>query len=857
MKVTAGRTDSAIDLDGRLDDAAWADAPVAGGFLQRDPNEGDRATEATDLRILHDGSTLYVAARLHDSEPERIVRQLSRRDQIAAADVFTLYLDTHHDHLTGYLFELSAAGVQRDAVLYDDLYIDETWDAVWRSAVSVDDGGWTLEMAIPLSQLRFSSASVDVWGINARRSVHRKNEESWLELVRKNENGLASRMAHLGGVAGARPGSRLQLLPYISTRAEYVAPDGDGDPFNDGSRGFAGAGLDLEYGLSSNMSLVAAINPDFGQVEVDPAVVNLSAFETFFEEQRPFFTEGAQTFGNFARSGAADYQAFFYPEPLLFYSRRIGREPQGRPAADFVDATASTTILGAVKLTGRTRDGWTVGVLDALTGRESARTSTGGAESRVPVEPLTNYFVGRVQRELGRRGAIGFIGTASNRDLESPELVGRLTDQAYVAGFDGHVFLDARRDWVVFGGLSGSAVSGSREAIERLQRSEQRYYQRPDAPHVSLDPDATSLSGWSGRLGLNKNSGDVTVNAGVWGVSPGFEPNDLGFARQTDRGGAHGMILFRKTTPDGFTRERELWVSKWWTFNYGGESQGDGILTQANALLRNYMEVELRLGRSWATLDDKLTRGGPTTIRPGIRSLDLEIQTDRRRRLSVELEGSLRDRDFGAWSRRIGLEIDFRPWDALTLSINPSWLRSHTIAQYLDTVPDPTAVATSGSRYVFGELDRDEVSMPLRLNLALSPKLSLQVYSQPLVSVGAYASIRELAAPRTYDFPVYGTDRGTIERDGVGGFVIDPDGPEGPAASFGLADRAFNFKSLRVNAVLRWEPRPGSALFAVWQQNRQGRAHPGDFSLGRDFDDLLGAPSDDVFLIKLAWWIGT
>ena len=851
----ASRVTTPIGVDGRLDEAAWDAAPVAGGFLQRDPDQGEPATEPTELRILFDDHALYVGVLLHDADPGRIVRQLSRRDDPPEADRFSLFLDPHHDHVTGVELEVSAAGVQRDAVVYDDNFLDDTWDAVWVSAVTVTDEGWTVEMRIPFSQLRFSAADTHTWGVNARRVVHRKNEESWLELVPKNESGLASRMAHLEGIEGTFPGTHLELLPYASARAEYVAPERPGDPFNDGSRVFGGAGLDFKYGVSTSMALVGAVNPDFGQVEVDPAVVNLSAFETFFEEKRPFFTEGSQAFLNFGRSGASDYRAFFYPEPLLFYSRRIGREPQGGGDAEYVDKPASTTILGAAKLTGRTAGGWTVGVLDALTGREFARLSDGTGRDRVEVEPLTNYFVGRTQGELGRRGAVGFFGSAVSRGIDSPGLESRLVDRAFVGGVDGHVFLDSRRDWVAFGGLSGSTVSGTREAVLRLQRAEQRYYQRPDASYVTLDPDATSLSGWSGRLGLNKNSGNVTFNAGLWGISPGFEPNDLGFATQTDRGGAHGLVLFRKLTPDGLTRARQLWISKWWTFNYGSESQGDGVVASGTVILRNYWQLDLTLGQSWDTWDDKLTRGGPSTIRPGIRSLDFAASSDLRRRFWVSLTGTLQDRNFGTWRRQLGATLNLRPWTALTVSLLPTYRRDRNAAQYLRTVPDETATATYGSRYVFGGLEQTEVVVPLRLSLALSPRLSLQVYLQTLLSAGDYPQIKELAAPRTFDFPVYGTEVGTIVRHPAGDYVIDPDG-DGPAPSFGLANPDFNFKSLRVNAVLRWEFRPGSALYAVWTQRREDGANPGDFSLGRDTADLLGAPADDVFLVKLAWWIG-
>jgi hypothetical protein len=405
------------------------------------------------------------------------------------------------------------------------------------------------------------------------------------------------------------------------------------------------------------------------------------------------------------------------------------------------------------------------------------------------------------------------------------------------------VFLDGRRDWVLSGGLAGSTVAGSRESILRLQRAAQRYYQRPDAPHVSVDPAATSLSGWSGRLGLNRNRGNVTLNAGLWNVSPGFEPNDLGFATQTDRGGAHAQVLFRKLTPDSWTRTRRLALAKWWTFNDGRESQGDGVSLTAGALLRNYWQVDATLGKSWNTWDDKLTRGGPTTIRPGIESLTVLASSDVRRRLWVTAQAALSNREFGSRSRQYVATVNLRPFSALTLTAQPTFLRAHTVAQYLTTAADPTAVETYGARYVFGTLDQDELSVPLRVSYVLSPRLSLQVYLQALRSEGEYPQIRQLAAPRTYDFPVFGVDEGSIETLPGGSYLLDPDA-DGPAGSFRLARPDFDLRSLRVNAVLRWELRPGSALYAVWTQRRQGQA------------SLVQLHSDDVLMLKLAWWIG-
>jgi uncharacterized protein DUF5916/cellulose/xylan binding protein with CBM9 domain len=822
--VQAVRIATPLRIDGHLDEEAWSAASPATQFTQRDPDEGKPATEQTELRIVYDDSAVYVGVRLHDREPARIVRRLSRRDDLPDADRFTIYFDAHHDHLTGAMFTVSAAGGLSDAVLYNDSWEDTSWDAVWDAAVSVDSEGWVAEMRIPFSQLRFPRTERDAWGINAVRFIQRRNESDWLQLVPKKESGLASRMAHLTGVSGIRAPRQFEITPYTVARAEYVAPDTPGNPFNDGSRVFGGTGIDLKYGLTSNFTINAAVNPDFGQVEVDPAVVNLTAFETFFSEKRPFFIEGSQIFDNFGHGGANSFWGFNNAEPAIFYSRRIGRPPQGDASATFVDKPTASTILGAGKLTGKTANGWNIGFLEAVTGREYARLD-GVDRDRAEIEPLTNYFVGRAQREV-KRGAFGVLTTAVHRDLREPVLQATLPASSLVVGGDGHVFLDSKRDWVITGSFSGSHISGSTEAMTRAQEAEQRYFQRPDA--FRLNPNASSLSGWAGRVNLNRNSGLWQVNGALWGVSPGFDTSDAGFTWQTGIHGAHGLVMLRKPTPDRFTRSRNFWIAKFWTWDSNRVKQADGTMMAAFGQLRNYWSFGGHLGLVRRVQDGWGTRGGPLMMSPGAGFLGTFISTDDRKRIVLGLNGNREWNEAGAWSTGISASIQVKPAASIRLSLEPQVSRSHGLAQYVQTTPDETAVATYGQRYVFSDIDQTQVSMSTRGTWVINPRMSLQVYTQPLLATGDYWNFKSLAAPRTFDF------------DPFSGDVGNPD---------------FNFKSLRLNAVYRWEWRLGSTLYVVWTEQREDTRYPGAFGFSRDTRALFRAAPDDVFLVKVSYWL--
>jgi hypothetical protein len=845
--VQAVRTTETISIDGELQEAIWGETPVASGFRQRDPLEGNPASERTEVRIAYDDNALYVALRMYDSEPQKITRRLSRRDANPDADRIIVYLDPRHDHLTGAQFEVSAAGVQADSVLYDDTRDDDTWDAVWESAVSIDGEGWTVEIRIPFSQLRFNRGD-QAWGFNVSRHIRRKNETAWLELVPKKDRGKVSRMAHLEGISGIDPPRHFELLPYVASRGEFVQPSSPGDPFNNGSRYFGGVGLDVKWSLGGTLTLDGTVNPDFGQVEQDPEVINLSAFETFYSEKRPFFIEGAQIF-QYGRGGGGG------SAPQIFYSRRIGRAPRGRVSAEFVDLPNASTILGAAKLTGKTPGGWSIGLLQAVTGRGYARYVDEGIRARAEVEPLANYLVARLQREVGR-GGVGVLGTTVLRDLRDESLAEIVPRRAFAFGTDAYFFIDQRREWLLSGQLSGSHVQGSPEAVSRLQRSSARYFQRPDAIHLRLDEGRTSLEGWSGNLSAGRQSGSVRASASLYAISPGFEVNDLGYQSRSDRFGSSSSVSWRQFNPDRATRSRNVSLTRTWSWNFNSENQGAEWDLDLGATFLNYWSVGGEVKLAPETMDDRLTRGGPSTMEPGYSRVTARFSTDSRQRVSLGARTTQSSNQAGGWSSSVGGSVDYKASERLTLSLGPNYSRSLNIAQYVRSVEDSTALETYGRRYVFAELEQTQFSVQGRMNLILSPRMSLQMYSQPLLAVGQYGGMKELVRPHTFLFTQYGTDAGSVAYDAADrAYVVDPDG-DGPAAPFSINNPDFNRKSLRLQTVFRWEWRLGSTLYVVWNQQRRDYDHPGWFSARRDARLLFGAPADDVFVVKIAYWLG-
>lgn len=832
--MTASRITGAIVVDGKLTDEAWSQLTPWSAFSQQSPDEGAAPTERTDVRIGYDDDALYVGVRAYDARPDLVERRLSRRDGSAVTDWIAIYLDPRFDHLTGAAFMVSAAGVQSDANIDNDFHVDFTWDAVWASAVTVDEQGWVAEVRIPFSQLRFSRGQTPTWGFNIRRYIFRKNEDLWLRMSPRADNRrLASRFAQLSGMDAVRSSSHLELLPHYVTRLESVSSD-PADPFASG-RGFGNSvGADIKWGPTSALTVDATVNPDFGQVELDPSVINLTEFETSFNEKRQFFVEGAPIFANFGQIGSGVAAS----APSLFYSRRIGRPPQGRVKGSFVDTPAATTILEAAKITGKVANGWSLGVLEALTSNETARsfTTAGGLTSQ-SVEPFTSYVIARALRETSR-GGDGVMTTLVGRRLGGSPLQDTLVGHALTFGYDGYRFLGAQRAWVASGMFAMSNIGGSTSAILGQQESSRRYFQRPDVHYVSVDPLATSLSGWNLGGTLQKRTGNLRPHVSAYAVNPRFEANDAGFQKRADERGFGVGLDWYNYVAGPRLRSRSINVTQQTSWNFGGQNLLDRWAGSVSLEFPSYRYLSAGYTLNLDTSDDHLTRGGPVGRAPRAHSLYVSYGGDSRRKLWYGGGGGAGWNASGGWDWNAYLSLRADPTTRVRVTTSPYFFRARSSAQYFTQVEDALAAQTYGSRYIFANLGQTQFTFTTRVDMSLSPTMSLQVYAEPFIGTGHYNDFKEFRRPNTFSFLRYGIDTGTLgPRLEDGSRDVDPDG-SGPAPAFSLYDGDYDAKSLQTKAVFRWEFKPGSTIYGAWTQVRDA-----------------GSRADDVFMVKLSWWL--
>lgn len=826
QQVRAVRLAQPITIDGFLTEPLWRSAERITGFRQRDPKEGEAATESTVVYIAYDNAALYISARLYDSHPDSIVARLARRDQGTNSDRFTVFLDPYHDKRSGFYFGITAAGTLHDGTLLNDDWDDDSWDGVWEGKVSRDSLGWTAELRIPYSQLRFVKQSQYVWGINFRRDIARRNEFDFIVYTPKNGSGFVSRFPDLVGIESIEPPRRLEVMPYVTTRASFT-PHAPGDPFNDGSRLSPGFGADARIGLGSNLTLNATVNPDFGQVEVDPAVVNLSDVETFFSEKRPFFVDGSSVF-DFGNGGARNSWSFNWPRPNFFYSRRIGRSlGAGAPPGGYADAPDGAHILGALKLTGKVAGSWNVGGLTAVTAREQATlVDSVGARWNQEIEPLAGYGVYRVQKEFdkGRQG-LGFISTVAVRSFDDGGLRDVRNASSLLVGADGWTFLDSTKTWVTTGWLTASRIAGSRGRITAVQQNSTHYFQQPDGGRV-VDTAATSLDGAAGRITLNKQRGNTFVNSSLGFISPGFDVNDLGFMSRTGILNMHVGGGRTWTKPGKLFRYAEAGGAVFRNYDWDGNINWSGVFHFGYVQFHNYYWLNWNVAYNPWTVNNRRTRGGPLTITPPAYQFGFDAGTDSRKTFTFGAGAGTyfrSSRDVELWSY---VNVEYRPAANVSVKVGPNFSTVENPLQYVDAIADTTAAATYGTQYVFARLRQTELSAGVRLNWTYSPTLSLQLYAQPLISAGKYDDFKQLARPRSNDY--------------------------NPAAAPYNPD--FNFKSLRGNAVLRWEYLPGSTLFFVWTQSRADFEDVGDFQFGQSIRRMFRAPADNIFMVKATYW---
>jgi hypothetical protein len=850
--VAAVRAEGPVRIDGRLTEDAWR-TPGYGGFLQTDPKDGAPASEETTVWVAFDRDNLYVAASCRDSNPGGIIRLLGRRDDALESDWFYLGIDPYLDRRSGYYFAVNPAGSIQDGTLFNDEKTDATWDGVWESAARVGPGGWTVEIRIPFDQLRFNRKDAYTWGINFRRDIKRKNETDFFSWIPKEESGLVSRFADLVGVRDIDPGRRLEAYPYVSGKSGF-SPAEAGNPFETGHEFSGNAGFDFKAGLRSNLTLDATVNPDFGQVEVDPAVINISDQETYYAEKRPFFVEGASIF-DFGTGGLNVSQGYGWTDPQFFYSRRIGRSPQGAVTEPGnISVPDWTTILGAAKVTGKIGRGFDLGVLSGLTQREHADVDLEGARSSVEVEPFTNYSVARGLQEFGDgREGLGFIATSVVRDLRDQSLAGQLARSALALGIDGWTYLDGGRTWVVSGWAGGTKVSGTPAAITQLELSSLHYFQRPDADYVHVDETATSLSGWAGRVFVNKQKGNVIFNAALGAMSPGFEANDLGYHTRGDLINGHAVFGYQTFHPDRVFRHWSTTATYYRNYDFGGNRTDEDIAVDVAGQFLNYWTAALHCDYAPPKDSHWLTRGGPMAYYPSGMTYGGSIQSDDRKLLVFGANGRLRTHPSGGYNWTVAAAATWKPRTNISLSVGPSYTWRYSNGEWVRSVVDPLMVATYGTRYILADIIQKTLPVEIRLNWTFTPRLSLQAYLQPYVGSGDYRRFKELRAARTFDFNFFGEDNGSTISFADGVYTVDPDGPAGPAPSFTFNDPDFRLRSLRGTFVLRWEYRPGSMLYFVWTQSRADTSLAGGSGFWNDLEDIFQAPGENIFLLKCSY----
>jgi hypothetical protein len=843
--MTAWVKGDAPQIDGLGTDLAWEQVDWGGGdFRQLNPDKGKPASVQTKFKILYDAKNLYVLVRCLDPEPDKIVRRMSRRDSFEG-DMVEINIDSYNDKRTAFSFTASVSGVKGDEYVSnngDDW--DEGWDPIWYLATSIDSEGWIAEFRIPLSQLRFADMEELIWGIEFTRIFFRKQERSLWQYIPPDAGGWVHLFGNLRGIKGIKPQKQLEIQPYVVAQTESFEKE-EGNPYRTGHHSSTNFGLDAKIGITSDITLDLTVNPDFGQVEADPSQVNLSAFELFFQERRPFFLEG---------NNILNFPVSQFNNNNLFYSRRIGRQPQTGADPDhhgadnvneYVKPNSRSTILGAFKLTGKNKKGFSWGVLESLTQLEHAEIDSLGERRKVQIEPLTNYFVARAQQDINKGNTIiGAIFTSTNRQIKDDRLNWLHTD-AYTGGLDFVHNWKKRTYYLSAKGLF-SHVKGSAEAISNTQLSSERFFQRPDNYHTEYDPNRTSLTGTSGQLVVGKKSGNIISDLGVVWQSPELELNDVGFMSQTDDITQWFWMQFRQLQPKGITRWRRFNINQNQQYDFGGRIIRSSYNINGHAQWKNYFNNGGGITYQVHNSSNADLRGGPSIKYPGSLYFWTYMSSDFRKKLFAEVNVEFQRGDDN-WARYnfIGLDLRYQPINALNITISSSLFQSVNEMQYVATADE-----NGNPKYVVGKIEQTVARIAIRATYMITPNISVQYWGQPFGTSGRYSGYKLITNSRanTYEGRFNALTNMTLTD---GSYYVDEDGNGMPNYSFGQPD--FNFGQFRSNMVIRWEYIPGSTVFLVWTRERNGAfyddTHAEHSSYSFDFDEK----GHNIFLLKFTY----
>lgn len=828
-------SNEAPKIDGFVDKDVWDIVEWSDGFIQRSPNDGEAPSQKTAFKVLYDDDNLYIIIRAFDTEPDKIVKRLSRRDGFDG-DWVEVNIDSYFDKRTAFSFTGSVAGVKGDEMISNDGdRWDSTWDPIWYLETSIDSLGWIAEMKIPFTQLRFSNnKDSQVWGLQINRRFFRNEEKSHWSYFSQDESGWVRHFGELHGIRNIKPKRQVEVSPYILAKTESYTKDED-NPFSKGFEPGYGIGLDGKIGITNDFTLDFSINPDFGQVEADPSEVNLTAFESYFEEKRPFFIEG-RNITNFQISGGGNSFAL----DNLFYSRRIGRSPHYYPDVDsdnneYADVPDNTTILGALKLTGKTRNGLSIGVIESLAAEEKADVSRQGNKSTEVVEPMTNYFVTRVQKDLNDNNTIiGGMFTSTNRFINQEDSVlNYLNTDAYTGGID---FTQNWKDKKYYLTLNYamSHIRGDSTAMIAQQESSRRYFQRPNHDYKTFDSTRTSMTGHAGTLQFGKR-GSSKLRWVFWVTwrSPEFEANDIGFLHHSDAIFQVFWAGYRWTEPFSIFRNMQLNFNQWTGWDFGANNSFYGGNLNMWMQFTNHWQLGYGTNIDGGSSSNSMLRGGPSIKYPGSFNYWLNFGTDGRKKL--QLYGNL-GANYGfensSKSNWYGIDLVYRPFDALRIAFSPDYSVSMDEMQYINTEE-----YNNENRYVFAQLNQITTDLTIRIDYTITPELTIQYYGSPFISAVDYSDPKYIIDPNADKFEDrYSTDMSFSTED----YVNDYD---------------FNFRQFRSNLVARWEYRPGSLLYLVWTQGKTGSVDTGNFSMMNDFDALFNIHPYNVFLVKLSFRI--